>query len=199
MVSRPWWTTDWREIIKRVHALVAAAGLAAFTLALTASCASGSARGQNLESAEGALRQIPGVQSADVSIRKNTSGLTVTNSNRALIVLHVKPEASQSTFTKREVDFILQTGWSLRADRELADGVSIGVEGNDDINVGRLLSTFGWVQTGQPVPGKQVANVPADLLRRAFGKWPAEPAECLPGGSCASLSLGASLTSSSSS
>lgn len=151
------------KILLRAVVLVLACGL-------LAGC-SASEKGQDAESAEYQLRSLTGVESAQVTIRKNTSGLTVTNSNRALIILDMSANARM---TDADLNFILRTGWSLRASRELADGVSVGIEGNPKIDLGRMLEKDGWVEEGQPLPGKYLANVPYSLLKARFGDWPAE-------------------------
>lgn len=130
-----------------------------------------SAKGQDAESAERHLRSLSGVESVTVTITKNTSGLTATNSNRAFIILDMGPSAG---LTDADLEFILRTGWSLRASRELVGGVSVGIEGNSDIDLGRMLEEDDWVQDGQPLPEKDLANVPARLLEDRFGDWPAE-------------------------
>lgn len=144
------------------------AGVLVLVCGLMAGC-SASAKGQDTASAERHLRSLSGVESAKVTITKNTSGLTITNSNRALIILEMSPSAR---ITNADLDFILRTGWSLRASRELAAGVSVGIEGNSVIDLGRMLEKDGWVEDGQPLPEKDLANVPSRLLKARFGDWP---------------------------
>lgn len=150
--------------------LLLRAGVLVLACGLMAGC-SASAKGQDTESAERHLRSLSGVESAKVAITKNTSGMTITNSNRALIILEMRPSAR---LTDADLAFILQTGWSLRASRELAAGVSVGIEGNSVIDLGRMLEKDGWVEDGQPLPEKNLANVSSRLLEDRFGDWPAE-------------------------
>lgn len=150
--------------------LLLCTGVIVLACGLATGC-SASTKGQDVESAERHLGSLSGVESVRVTITKNTSGLTVTNSNRALIILNMRPSAG---LTDADIDFILRTGWSLRASRELVGGVSVGIEGNSDIDLGQMLEEDDWVEDGQPLPEKDLANVPARLLEARFGDWPAE-------------------------
>lgn len=131
------------------------------------------ARGQTPEDAKEYLRTLPGIAAAEVSVEQSTSGLDASNSNRALIILTLEPESTNETITDWEIDAIVQTGWSVHASRELANGVGIGVRGAPDLSVGKLLQRSGWVEEGAAVPGRTSAIVPASLLRERLGEWPA--------------------------
>lgn len=131
------------------------------------------ARGQTSEDAEEYLRTPPGIAAAEVSVEHNTSVLDVSNSIRALIMLTLEPESTDETITDAEVDAIVRTGWSLRANRALADGVGAGVRGAPDVSLGTLLQRSGWVEEGAVVPSRTSAVVPASLLRERLGEWPA--------------------------
>lgn len=131
------------------------------------------ARGQTPEGAEEYLRTLPGIAAAAVSVEHSTSRLDVSNSNRALIILTLEPESTNETITDAEIDAIVQTGWSLHASRELANGVGIGMRGAPDVSVGKFLQRSGWVEDGAVVPGRTSAIVPASLLRERLGEWPA--------------------------
>lgn len=149
-------------------------GMTVAAMALT-SCASSPQGGQSSEDAKAALKTLPGVIDASIEIEKDTSGISATNANRAAIVLDMDGRISNEAISNAEIDFILQTGWSLSAGRSLARGVTVGVEGAPEISVGKLLERAGWVESGAPVPGAQSGNVPARLLEDRFGDWPAKP------------------------
>lgn len=131
------------------------------------------ARGQTPEDAEEYLRTLPGIAAAAVSVEHSTSGLDVSNSNRALIILTLEPESTNETITDAEIDAIIQTAWSLHASRELANGVGVGMRGAPDVSVGKLLQRSGWVEEGAAVPGRTSTIIPARHLRERLGELPA--------------------------
>jgi hypothetical protein len=144
------------------------------TALLLSGCSGASAaRGQTTQEAEQFLRSLAGVEAAEVSVERNTSGLDTSNSNRALIILTLDPKTTTDSIDDAEVDAIIQTGWSLQANRELANGVGIGLQGAPKVSLGKVLERSGWVKTGAALPGKTSAIIPADLLRDRLGDWPA--------------------------
>ncbi|WP_413602318.1 hypothetical protein [Curtobacterium sp. Curtsp57] len=167
--------TGWsgRRNMKRAVVLV---GLMATALVL-ASCADSSPVGQTPAAAESALKTLPGVEDASVSIEKDTSGLSAANTSRAVVILKMDSGTTNDQVSDAEVDFILQTGWSMGASRPLVRGVTVGVDGAEALSVGKLLDRAGWVESGSPIPGAQSGNVPARLLEDPFGKWPGKPSE----------------------
>ncbi|WP_137766926.1 hypothetical protein C1N75_05460 [Curtobacterium sp. SGAir0571] len=108
-----------------------------------------------------------------MSVEHSTSGLDVSNSNRALIILTLEPESTNETITDAEIDAIIQTAWSLHASRELANGVGVGMRGAPDVSVGKLLQRSGWVEEGAAVPGRTSTIIPARHLRERLGELPA--------------------------
>lgn len=158
--------------MKRAVILV---GLMATALVF-ASCANGSPVGQTSAEAESALKSLPGVKDASVSIEKDASGLSAANTRRAVVILNMDSGTTNDQVSDAEFDFILQTGWSMGAGGPLARGVTVGVDGAEALSVGELLDRAGWVESGSPIPGAQSGNVPARLLEERFGKWPGKPA-----------------------